>query len=149
MVQKRKWKFNKDWSRDFAWIAKLPDNGMAQCNLCAMDVSISSGGRTDVRRHQESPRHAKLAKSKGSTKGGMVQCVAHGQNEVDGVTRAETMSTYWIAHHNLPMSAANKFSRMVPKLFPGSKIAKTYSSGNFQFNLCQMTFFNRFIFVDA
>ena len=89
MVQKRKWKFNKDWSRDFAWIAKLPDNGMAQCNLCAMDVSISSGGRTDVRRHQESPRHAKLAKSKGSTKGGMVQCVAHGQNEVDGVTRAE------------------------------------------------------------
>ena len=56
-----------------AWIAKLPDNGMAQCNLCATDFSISSGGRTDVRRHQESARHAKLAKSKGSTKGGMVQ----------------------------------------------------------------------------
>ncbi len=32
------------------WIAKLPDNGMAQCNLCAMDFSISSCGRTDVRR---------------------------------------------------------------------------------------------------
>ena len=55
------------------WIEKLPDNGMAQCNLCAMDFSISSGGRTDVRRHQESARHAKLARSKGSTKDGMVQ----------------------------------------------------------------------------
>ena len=32
------------------WIAKFPDSGMAQCNLCAMDFSISSGGRTDVRR---------------------------------------------------------------------------------------------------
>ena len=45
----------------------LPDNGMAQCNLCATDFSISCGGRTDVRRHQESARtarHAKLAKSR-------------------------------------------------------------------------------------
>ena len=33
---------------------------------------LSSGGRTDVRRHQENERHAKLAKSKGSTKGGLV-----------------------------------------------------------------------------
>ena len=46
-----------------AWIAKLPDTGMAQCNLCATDFSISCGGRTGVRRHQESARHAKLAKS--------------------------------------------------------------------------------------
>ena len=49
MAPKRKYKFNGDWRRDFAWIAKLPDNGMTQCHL-----SISSDGRTDVRRHQES-----------------------------------------------------------------------------------------------
>ena len=54
-------------------------------NLCAMDFSISSGGRMDVRRHQENASHAKLAKSKGSTNGGIVQYVAHGQHEVDGV----------------------------------------------------------------
>ena len=47
-----------DWKRDFVWIAKLPDCGMAQCNLCATDFSISSGGRTDVRRHQESVAYA-------------------------------------------------------------------------------------------
>ena len=41
---------------------------MAQCNLCVTDFSISSGGRTNIRWHQESARHAKLAKSKGSTK---------------------------------------------------------------------------------
>ena len=54
---------------------------MAHCNLCATDFSISSGGRTDVRRHEESVRYARL----GYTKGGMVQYVAHGQNEVNGV----------------------------------------------------------------
>ena len=87
-----------------AWIAKLPDNGMGQCNLCAGDFPISCGGRTDVRRHQESARHVKLARSKGSTRGwdGPVAYVVHGQNDVDGVTRAETMFAYWIAHHNLP-----------------------------------------------
>ena len=68
-----------------------------------MNFSISSDGR----RHQERASHAKLAKSKGSTKGGMVHYVAHGQNEVD-VSRAETMFAYWISHQNLPMSAANK-----------------------------------------
>ena len=35
MAPKRKCKFNDDWRRDFDWIAKLLDNGMAQCNLCA------------------------------------------------------------------------------------------------------------------
>ena len=109
LAPKRKCKFNYDWKTDYAWIAKLPDTGMAQCNLCATDFSVSSGGRTDVRRHQESVRHARLAKSRGSTKGGMLQYVAHGENEVDGVTRAETMVAYWIAHHNLPMSAADEF----------------------------------------
>ena len=69
LAPKRKCKFNKDWKIGFAWIAKLPDCVMAQCYLCATDFSISSGGRTDVRRHQESVRHARL----GSTKGGMVQ----------------------------------------------------------------------------
>ena len=56
-----KCKFNDDWRSHFAWIAKLLDNGMAQCNLCVTNFSIPSGGRTDIRRHQESARHAKLA----------------------------------------------------------------------------------------
>ena len=62
--RREKCKFNDDWWRDVAWIANLPDNGMAQCNFCVTDFSISSGGCTDVRRHQESARHAKLAKSR-------------------------------------------------------------------------------------
>ena len=40
LAPKRKCKFNEDWKRDFAWIAKLPGCGMAQCNLCATDFSI-------------------------------------------------------------------------------------------------------------
>ena len=70
MAPKRKCKFNEDsTSLD---LAKLPDSGMAQCNLCT-DFSTSSGGRTDIRQHQESASNAKLAKSKGSTKEGKVQ----------------------------------------------------------------------------
>ncbi len=83
MALKRKCKFNEIGG---AWTAKLPDNGIAQCNLCATDFSISSGGRTDVRRHQESARHDKLAKSKGSTKGGMVQYLASLRFRVNAAT---------------------------------------------------------------
>ena len=38
MALKRKCKFNEIGG---AWTAKLPDNGIAQCNLCATDFSIS------------------------------------------------------------------------------------------------------------
>ena len=81
-----------------AWIAKLPANGMTQCNMCATDFSISCGGRTDVRRHQERARHARMANSKGLYEGwdGPVAYVVNGQNKVDGVTRAKTMFAYWI-----------------------------------------------------
>ena len=78
---KRKCKFNDDWKRDYAWIAKLPDTGMAQCNLCATDFSVTSGGRTDVRRHQESVRHAWLVNSEGTTKGGMLHPVCRPRTE--------------------------------------------------------------------
>ena len=37
-----------------------------------------------------------LTKSKSSTKDEMPHYVARGQNEVDGVSRAETMFAYWI-----------------------------------------------------
>ena len=40
LAPKRKCKCNEDWKRDFAWIAKLSDCGMAQCNLCATDFSL-------------------------------------------------------------------------------------------------------------
>ena len=55
ITPKRKCKFIDDWRRDFAWIAKLP---MAwRSVICVTDFSISSGGRTYVRRHQESACH--------------------------------------------------------------------------------------------
>ena len=83
---------------------------MAQCN--ATDFSISCGGRTDVRRHQESARHVKMAKSKGLYKGwdGPVAYVVNGQNKVDYVTRAATMFAYWtsqpsqVLHSNTTLS---------------------------------------------
>ena len=32
LAPKRKCKFNDDWRRDFAWIEKLADTDMVQCN---------------------------------------------------------------------------------------------------------------------
>ena len=46
----------------------MPNNGMAQCNLCVTDFSISSGGRTGVRQHQESARATLSWRRVGSTK---------------------------------------------------------------------------------
>ena len=48
--------------------------------------------------------------------------------EVDSVIKAETMFSNWLVHQNLPLSAADEFSKMMGKMFPDSKKAKFYSS---------------------
>ena len=77
LAPKRKCKFNQDWRRDFAWIAKLPDIGMAQCNLCATDFSIMEYGLVVARMFAGTKRvdvtlSWRKVGPKGSTKGGMV-----------------------------------------------------------------------------
>ena len=60
-------------------------------HLCATDFSISSGGRTDVRRHQESASHANwrrvLLSVRALRRVGWSSMSAHGQNEVDVVIK--------------------------------------------------------------
>ncbi|KAI0239083.1 hypothetical protein LSAT2_010148 [Lamellibrachia satsuma] len=81
--------------------------------LCVCYFSVASGGRTDMRRHVEIARHQEMSKTMVLTKGGMDQYVANDNNAID-VTKAETM----LAYNNLPMSAADEFSRMIPAVFP-------------------------------
>ena len=71
-----------------------------------------------------------------ATKGSMGQYVAKDNDDIDGVTKV----AYWLAYHNLPMSAADEFNRMVPSVFPNSKIAKTYSSSK-----CYKTIYNNLL----
>ena len=108
--------------------------GMARCTLCVCDFSVASGGRTNVRRHVKTARHQTISKTMVATKGGVRQYVAKGNDAIDGVTMAETMVTYWLTYHNLPMSA--EFSRMVSALFPDSNIARTCSSGKCYKTIC-------------
>ena len=126
---KRKAKFNENWISEIPCIGKSQFEGNARCTLCACDFTMTSGGRADFKRHIETTRHRKLSKATTATKGGIGQYIAQGNNAIDGVKRAETKIAYWVAYHNVPMSATDELSKMLPGIFPDSKIAKTYSSG--------------------
>ena len=62
----------EDGRRDFAWIAKLPDNGMAQSNLCATfryHLVVARMIAVTKRVHAT----LEVGEEKGATKGGMTQ----------------------------------------------------------------------------
>ena len=98
VADKRKSKFNLEWFTEFPYIGRSQQSvGMAKCTLCVCDFSVASGGRTDVRRHVETARHQKMSETMVATKGGVGQYVAKGSNDIDGVTKVETMVAYRLA----------------------------------------------------
>ena len=74
---KRKVKFNTEWTETYPCIGKSAQGvDYARCTLCMCDFAVSSGGRTDVRRHVETARHKRMAQTVVAPKGGMGQYVA-------------------------------------------------------------------------
>ncbi|KAI0222850.1 hypothetical protein LSAT2_025890, partial [Lamellibrachia satsuma] len=96
--------------------------GMARCTLCVCDFSVTSGGRTDVRRHVKTTRHQKMSKTMVAAKGG--------NDVIDGVTKAETMVISTEMNVSLCRLAAKLLSHLVAE--------DQHDQLRLEFNACQL-----------
>lgn len=104
------------------------------CRFCETDLSIGSGGGNDITRHVKSKKHQEIEKVKtsksntsitaffSSSSGRQLNEDANGEHSV-AVTRAEVMMCELLAHHNLPLAAADTLASGFKHMFPDSKIA--------------------------
>ena len=119
------------YSADFKFMRQSKrGQQFAQCSYHCMCDS----GRNDIE------RHVKLAKNKANEKAmgctGSLKALPFSSQEQfqknkfeRDVTRAEATMAQLIAEMNLPLSAADAFTKAVKVMFPDSKIAQKYKSG--------------------
>ena len=103
----------------------------AFCGLCRSDFSVTHGGRDDCRRHVESAKHKQYAVAQKNSQS-IAKMFSKPANEEEHrlkVVRAEATMASLIAELNLPMTAADKITVSVKKMFPDSKIAADFHSG--------------------
>ena len=130
--KKRKYasKYKEAWKVKYPWVKHSADgSNFAYCTLCNANLNISSGGMNDLFRHGESQGHktAALARSS-SRKVGDFLIVKDSAGE-KAVTKAECMFSNFVAKHNLSFAVADHFTKLVPKMFPDSEIAKKFHCG--------------------
>ncbi|XP_064648741.1 uncharacterized protein LOC135500955 [Lineus longissimus] len=101
----------------------------ARCSYCKSDFSIAHSGSYDIERHQKGKKHTDMMKAAKNTHN--VGDFFHQRNEALDlqVVKAETIMTEFIVKMNLPLTAADEFTKVVKEAFPDSKIAKLYGCG--------------------
>ena len=105
------------------------------CTYCNEHISIGHGGKNDVKRHVERPKHvenARLARDSGvqARLTDLPWSASSSHSFQDLVTKAEVLFAQFIAEHNLPFSVGDHLTKLVKKAFPDSKIAERFQCGH-------------------
>ena len=137
-VKKAKYqcKYQKSWKAEFSCIKRSSrGESHVMCTYCNEHNSIGHGGKNDVKRHVERPKHIENARLAGDSG---VQArltdlrwsASSSHSFQDLVTKAEVFFSQFIAEHNLPFSVGDHLTKLVKKAFPDSKIAERFQCGH-------------------
>ena len=102
----------------------------AYCSYCRVNFDISHSGQYDIVRHCSNETHneyVKKAKGNQSISSMFARDVSTLQDMQ--VIKAETLFTDFIVDLNLPITAADRITKVVKNAFPDSKIAAKYECG--------------------
>ena len=119
--------FKETYTTDFPFIKKSnKGTGYAFCVYCRSDFKISHGGRTDITSHANRQKHKDnvIAAEKSKKMDFLLQ---QNTNFEKSVITSECLFTSFILEHNLPITCADHAGPLFRKMFPDSKITKSYS----------------------
>jgi len=96
----------------------------AFCEICRSDISIGHAGYYDVTRHIKTSKHESAARAVSNTSSLTMFQPAKVQ---PSATHAEVLFQGMVIEHNLPLAINDHFSKLVPRMFPDSAIARQYA----------------------
>ena len=123
-------KFLKDYSSVWPVLkASAKGANFCHCETCRLDFSIGHGGRDDCKRHVSSKKHTDYAKLRKSCPSVATLFKANESPLTLKITKAEALLVSTLADNNLPLSAADTFTKTLKVMFPDSEIARGLQCG--------------------
>lgn len=128
--KKRKNIYNKEWETNFCWLTKSSRKGneYAKCIVCNTEFKISNGGKYDVKRHGETPKHT--ANNNAVKKSNIEQFLNPLGNSASDVEKrtiaAEATFVYHTVYHSQSYNSATCSSQLFTTIFEDSKVAGTF-----------------------
>lgn len=95
----------------------------ARCSVCNIDISVSHGGRNDITKHIGVKNHRDLASAASSSRS--LSAIFERPTSLR-VIEAETRWALFVAHHNLAFLSSDHATKLFPKMFGDSKLAKNF-----------------------
>ena len=124
--------FKACYRTDFPFVvSSKKGQTFAYCVVCHSDFSIAHGGRFDVSRHSQGKAHKEKEKATTTASRPISTFFdstpkrdenSQKQKELQ-ITRAEVSMCAFIAEANLPLSTADKLTKLTKRMFPDSEIA--------------------------
>lgn len=96
-------------------------NTYASCSICAIDISVTHGGRNDITKHVGVKQMARASSSSRSVSTFFQPTISQ------GVIEAETRWALFIAKHNLAFLNSDHATKLFSRIFKDSEIAKKFS----------------------
>jgi hypothetical protein len=121
---KTKQTFRDSYIKKWTFLRQAKSEYHVNCTTCKLDINISHGGSNDIERHIATDKH-----KKNSIALSTISDIRMFQKQGEDLStiRAESIFTNFVIMHNLPFSVADHITNIFPKMFPDSKIAKTYA----------------------
>ena len=98
----------------------------ARCTVCSKDFNVSHGGQNNVLKHVKGKHHQEMSKAASSS---CSLTSLYKPQHSASVIEAETRSAMFVSKHNLAFLASDHATKLFPKMFPDSKIAKSFACG--------------------
>ncbi|KAH6936424.1 hypothetical protein HPB50_017066 [Hyalomma asiaticum] len=97
------------------------------CTTCACDVSVSHGGKADIKVHIASQKHQNYVRA--ADRQGNIGSFFQKSCE-DSVIHTECLFKGFLVEHNLPLSLSDQAGPLFRKMFPKCEDAKRYGCGH-------------------
>lgn len=115
-------KYKHEWENELKWLKVGNSDTTAMCVYCSTQLNIGKGGLKDLRRHETTECHQRNKRAVGSSATMNSFLVVQDHGTVD----AELRWANFVSENHLSLNLSDAFSKLVPKMFPDSKIASNF-----------------------
>ena len=125
---KRKCHFSDDYTKEWSFVKKGRTDQEALCEICSCFISVTHGGKADVRHHISTKNHTNRFAVASTSKPISTFMIKEDTQEELLVAAAELTTAYKVVKHHQSFSSLDCTVKLNATMYPDSKVAAKQST---------------------